>query len=537
MTDYSSNSLLIISKEITTLINHIQNLGRHFSSRTISENESKQIFKKINDISNIFSLLDYSYLAKFTQRIQELIIKIVDNDSNLATKNQAIKQLHISLTSLKKHIEITNLLKKRMPELLLPDLNQIEIVLKKPITTFAEYLNLSNKANELIPIITSTKHVEPSHYIHFLYKLGLNNLFNSKDKKLNFDQFKDVSIHMAYLSWKKPSQNFWQLLNHIFFNFNKINISSAVLQTLIEIESSIYHFLNSPNSYLIPDKLFADIVYLCISLNDELSLKLCKKLNLSDNFLNDNELEHIHSLIHQPTVDELNSYSNLIFKNLYQIDSKENSLEILNLFKSNLHQLEGSFKKLNMESEFIELQNEMSFLSSVDSLSHDSFTQLNTLIFKIKNDIEIKKRQHFSSQIQFQVHNPYLSIQFLDDAFSDLLVETQKLISTAVNEIYFHLNAQNVKSLEKLPYYFKKVAYTFLYLEQPIAYQILNLNKQFIEQQLKQQDLLEKEQIKLLLHSLASAELYLEHLMQNQAIPLTIFTVALESSKTLRSAA
>ena len=536
MTDYSSNSLLIIQDELYLLINEIYQVIPELNCNT--QWSSHQLHHKMVLCAQTFMLLDFEYLAKYMLYLDELVEKIINDDSISNDISPDTILLKSSLHSLHHHLEIITLSGIKAPQALINQLNAIEIVLKKPVTTIAEYLKFFPNINKLPSSISiTTDIIKPSCYIHLLYKLSLKKLLNNESNQLSQQALKTIAIHMTFLSQKQPSQSYWYLLEHVFYHFNDIELSNSIFQILIEIESNIYHFFKFPESHIINDKHFANLVYLCLTLNNDFSNKIKQELNIKTTVLTQEQLKKLDLLLAKPDLETTSNYCKIISKILIDIKSVYEKTDSLQEIQLKISQLHPYFQQLQLESEYDELQNECSRLEQLTTLNIASYNSLDLLIFKVLNQLEITKRQHLSPHMQFQINNQNLSIQFIDETYLNLLAETQVLIHSSVDKLYQHLNDQNVKSLENLPHTFKKIAYVFSYLKQTAAYDALILNTLFLEQRIKNQCLLEKKQIQLLLNSLASADLFIEHLKHNQAIPTSIFKVALDSSKTLRSTA
>ena len=538
---FDPTALLIIKNEVDNSIKLVES-----AVSTLVEDQTlpfgiDDALNQFEQCAQVLTLIDMPSLAKIAQYSAELMRKVMTDPSNIHT--QDVIALSEGTTMLKRYIEFICLREVRIPQFLLDTLNRLEIALGKPITPEGEHVEGLLDCFTPDFNLPQAPDLEKSAYIHRLYKLALNKLIGQHETESDLQALKIVGVYLAGFAAQQPSKQYWGLVHVALNNIDQLLINEPRLRTLISIERNIAAFLKQ-ESFKPSVTDLANVMSLCISQDDETGQHIRQKLNIGEDSLTDTQLQVFSRHLYGPDFETMHTISELVTTEMTQIRNdiefnyQNMTPEKTQELQSKLTQLANTFKVLNLNEAYNDLNAQSASLSQPEVLKDDNFAQnLMQVILSAMNSIGILERHHTSSRLQIRAHNMQISLDRLDEAHDALLTETHNVIDSASQALTQYQQTQNILLLENTANQYREVAGALLFLNADAGQQALNQAADFIADQVSANAAITEDQVHRALDVLASAEMLIENLRNKQPVMQSMFDVALASSEKLKSVA
>ena len=538
---FDPTALLIIKNEVDNSIKLVES-----AVSTLVEDQTlpfgiDDALNQFEQCAQVLALIDMPSLAKIAQYSAELMRKVMTDPSNIHT--QDVIALSEGTTMLKRYIEFICLREVRIPQFLLDTLNRLEIALGKPITPEGEHIEGLLDCFTPDFNLPQAPDLEKSAYIHRLYKLALNKLIGQHETESDLQALKIVGVYLAGFAAQQPSKQYWGLVHVALNNIDQLLINEPRLRTLISIERNIAAFLKQ-ESFKPSVTDLANVMSLCISQDDETGQHIRQKLNIGEDSLTDTQLQVFSRHLYGPDFETMHTISELVTTEMTQIRNdiefnyQNMTPEKTQELQSKLTQLANTFKVLNLNEAYNDLNAQSASLSQPEVLKDDNFAQnLMQVILSAMNSIGILERHHTSSRLQIRAHNMQISLDRLDEAHDALLTETHNVIDSASQALTQYQQTQNILLLENTANQYREVAGALLFLNADAGQQALNQAADFIADQVSANAAITEDQVHRALDVLASAEMLIENLRNKQPVMQSMFDVALASSEKLKSVA
>lgn len=538
---FDPTALLIIKNEVDNSIKLVES-----AVSTLVEDQTlpfgiDDALNQFEQCAQVLALIDMPSLAKIAQYSAELMRKVMTDPSNIHT--QDVIALSEGTTMLKRYIEFICLREVRIPQFLLDTLNRLEIALGKPITPEGEHIEGLLDCFTPDFNLPQAPDLEKSAYVHRLYKLALNKLIGQHETESDLQALKIVGVYLAGFAAQQPSKQYWGLVHVALNNIDQLLINEPRLRTLISIERNIAAFLKQ-ESFKPSVTDLANVMSLCISQDDETGQHIRQKLNIGEDSLTDTQLQVFSRHLYGPDFETMHTISELVTTEMTQIRNdiefnyQNMTPEKTQELQSKLTQLANTFKVLNLNEAYNDLNAQSASLSQPEVLKDDNFAQnLMQVILSAMNSIGILERHHTSSRLQIRAHNMQISLDRLDEAHDALLTETHNVIDSASQALTQYQQTQNILLLENTANQYREVAGALLFLNADAGQQALNQAADFIAAQVNANAAITEDQVHRALDVLASAEMLIENLRNKQPVMQSMFDVALASSEKLKSVA
>jgi hypothetical protein len=539
---FDPTALLIIKNEVDSSILMVES-----AVSTLVEDETlpfgiDDALVQLEQCANVLALIDMPFLAKIAEYSAELMRKIMASPSNIVT--QEVVALSEGTNMLKRYVEFICLREVKIPEFLLDTVNRLEIALGKPITPAG--FRVQKLLGEITPDfnLPEAPTLEKSKYAHLLYKTSLSHLLKQEETDIDVQGFKIVGAYLADLSKSQPSKQYWNLVYYTFDHFEDLCINDSRLRILIDIESNIRQYLETPDRFKANLTDLANILSLAISREDNVSQGIRSQLNIGDEVLTDTQLQVFSRHLYGPDFGTIHTVVELLTSEMNQVRNEiEYQYQTMTsdkvvALKSKLQEIISVFRVLNLDESQQQLQKHTDALETADIIKDEKFAQeLMNAILSATNALGVLERHHTSGRLQHRVNNTNISLDRLDEAHSALLNETKLVIDQTIEVLKEHLEVKNIALLENLPAKLLEVAGALLFLNVETGQKALKNSAQFIEDQFKAEMPLNDQHINYIYDTLASAEMLIDNLKGNQPVLHSMFNVALSSSEKLNAVA
>lgn len=536
---FDPTALLIIKNEVDNSIKLVES-----AVSTLVEDQTlpfgiDDALNQFEQCAQVLALIDVPNLAQIAQYSAELMRKIMGNPAQVNT--QDVIALSEGTTMLKRYIEFICLREVKIPQFLLDTLNRLELALGKPLTTEGQHIE------PLLDLITpdfqlpQVPGLEKSKYVQRLYKLSLNKLLKQEESEMDLQAIKLVGTYLAGLSANHPSKQYWHLVHVAFDNIDHLLINEPRLRTLISIERNMAQYFSSADSFKASLSDLANVLSLCISQEDATAQQIRSQLNIGDDLLTDMQLQVFSRHLYGPDFETMHTISELVTAEMTQIrnDIEYNyqhmTPEKTQELQTQLNSLANTFKVLNLNEAYHDLNRQAASLSQADILKDESFAQqLMNVILSAMNSIGVLERHHTSSRLQLRVNNMNISLDRLDEAHNALLNETKALIELSSQILTDYLQDQDLTKLEPVPIQFCEIGGAMLFLNAEHVKAAFTTTALFIKNRIEQSVALTPAEIHHALDALASADMMIDNLKNKQPVLQSMFKVALDSSEKLK---
>ncbi|ENX09463.1 hypothetical protein [Acinetobacter variabilis] len=536
---FDPTALLIIKNEVDNSIKLVES-----AVSTLVEDQTlpfgiDDALNQFEQCAQVLALIDMPNLAQIAQYSAELMRKIMGNPAQVNT--QDVIALSEGTTMLKRYIEFICLREVKIPQFLLDTLNRLELALGKPLTTEGQHIE------PLLDLITpdfqlpQVPGLEKSKYVQRLYKLSLNKLLKQEESEMDLQAIKLVGTYLAGLSANHPSKQYWHLVHVAFDNIDHLLINEPRLRTLISIERNMAQYFSSADSFKASLSDLANVLSLCISQEDATAQQIRSQLNIGDDLLTDMQLQVFSRHLYGPDFETMHTISELVTAEMTQIrnDIEYNyqhmTPEKTQELQTQLNSLANTFKVLNLNEAYHDLNRQAASLSQADILKDESFAQqLMNVILSAMNSIGVLERHHTSSRLQLRVNNMNISLDRLDEAHNALLNETKALIELSSQILTDYLQDQDLTKLEPVPIQFCEIGGAMLFLNAEHVKAAFTTTALFIKNRIEQSVALTPAEIHHALDALASADMMIDNLKNKQPVLQSMFKVALDSSEKLK---
>ena len=519
---FDPTALLIIKNEIDNSIKLVETAVNTLAEEQALPFGIDDALNQFEQCTQVLKLIDMPHLAQITQYSAVLMRQIMAQPQQIKTSD--VIALSEGTTMLKRYIEFICLREVKVPQFLIDTLNRLEKALGKPITkegqTIQPLLDCITPSFNL-PLAPS---LEQSQYIHQLYKLCLNKLIKQAETPLDLQGIKLVGVYLAGLATNQPSQQYWQLVNVGLGHIDELLITEARLRTLIQIETNIGKFLNQPATFQSNIADLADILSICISQEDDLSL------NIGDELLSDTQLQVLSRHLYGPDYETVHTISQLMTDEMAQIrneieyNHQNMSAEKTQELQQKLNQLANVFKVLNLNEAAKELDQQAEKLSQPNTLTDaTSIQQLMNSILASMNSIGILERNYTSSRLQLRVNNMQISLDRLDEAHKALIFETKTLIDTLTQTLSLYAQDPTAHNLEALPVYLNELSGAALFLGSSTQQTALLGAAHFAQYRLSQNESFDAEHVNCILNVVAGLDLLVDNLKNKQPVLQSLF--------------
>ena len=539
---FDPTALLIIKNEVDNSIKLVES-----AVSTLAEDQSlpfgiDDALNQFEQCAQVLALIDMQSLAKIAQYSAELMRKIMGNPAQINT--QEVIALSEGTTMLKRYIEFICLREVKIPQFLLDTLNRLEIVLGKPITHEGQHIE------SLLDCITpdfqlpQAPTLEKSKYVHRLYKLSLNKMIKQDETEFDLQAIKLVGAYLAGLAENTPSKQYWNLVHVAFNQMDHLLLNDPRLRTLVSIERNMAQYFNAPDRFKASLSDLANILSLCISQEDDAAQHIRNQLNIGDDHLTDTQLQVFSRHLYGPDFDTMHTISELVTSEMAQIrnDIEYNyqnmTAEKTSELQQKLNNLANIFKVLNLNEAFNDLSRQASLLNDAEVLKDEGFAQqLMNCILSAMNSIGVLERHHTSSRLQLRVNNMNISLDRLDEAHEALLNEAKTLVDLSSQILVQYAQDNNLAAVESIPTQLREIGGALLFLNAESGQTALRTAADFIQQQIETSGSINLEHLNHTLDTLASADMMIDNLKYKQPVLQSMFNVALQSSKKLKTVA
>lgn len=539
---FDPTALLIIKNEVDNSIQQVES-----AVSTLVEDQTlpfgiDDALMQFEQCAQVLALIDMHSVAKIAQYSADLMRKIMQTPAT-QINFQDVDALSAGTSLLKRYIEFICLREVQIPQFLLSTLNRLELALGLPLTAEGQQLT------ELLDCIRPNFNLAPapdlekSQYVHRLYKTALQQLLKQQESELDFQAVKIVGAYLASAASNTASAQYWQLVLVAFNQIQQILLTEPRLRTLIRLERHIAAFMQQPMHFKAELTDVANVLSLCISQEDEVAQHIREKLNIGDELLTDTQLQLFSRHLYGPDFVTMQSVSELIG---HDINQMRNDIEYnyLNMSENKCQELQHKFYalanifsvlNLNEAAHTLRQQGQQLNLDNVQSPHFAE--QVMNCIQAVLNAIGMLQRQHTSNRLQLAIHNEHISLNHLDDAHQVLMHETKALIDLSSQSLVQYLNNGQLTDLENIPSQLREIGGALLFLNALKGQQALVNTAQYVQHCLDQQQNMPRQQIDYVLEPLASADILLDNLKNQQPIMPAMFDVALRSSEKLKSLA
>lgn len=535
---FNPTALLMIKNEIDRSINVVEQAVNTLVEENNLPFGIDDALMQFEQCARVLSFINMPFLARMTDLSAQLMRKIMQQPQHIKTSD--VVALSRGTATLKRYLEFVCLREVKVNQLLIDTLNRLEIALGQPQTRLGA--QISPLLDQVTPQFEFeiAAPLEPSNYVHQLYKICLHKLLNSKAKTLDFQAFELIGQYLVSLSSDSPSKTYWQLVHHVLAHVEHIKLNEARLRVLIFIETQIADFLAAPHTFEVTTTDLADIIYLCLTQDDDLSHTLRQQLNIGEGLLSDVQLKLFSRQLYSADYATIHAMSELIqtaiiqLRNDIEFNYETMNMEKVQTLQENLKDFAHTFRLLDLDEIYHKLKTQSDLLNEPEKIHEACFAQqLISDLQNALNSIEILERRFLPKRLQLPVNNIYISLDRLDHAQQTLLSETKALLNVVI-EMVLQLNAEHLDTdYSALALHIYELSGAALFLGSPSQQTALLETAQFIEQQQQ----LRLSQTVHILNVLASLDMLVDNLQNKQPVLQQMIDVALKNSQQLRNTA
>ena len=539
---FDPTALLIIKNEIDNSITQVE-----IAVSALIEDQNlpfgiDDALVQLEQCGQVLALINMDNLAKIADYAAELMRKVMANPTE--TNTQDIEALSEGTNMLRRYIEFICLREVAVPQFLLATLNRLEITLGKPIT--AEGQHIEKYVGDIIPDFTLNQapSQEKSEYVHRLYKLALSKLLTLQKSKFDLQAFKVVGAYLSDLAQEHPSRQYWNLVYYVLNSLDHIRIDEPQLRSFIEIESNIRQYFAIPEQFRANVQALTNILSLAVRIEDDVALMIRQQLEIEDSVLTELQLQVLSRHLYGPDINTIHTIKELLNTQMAEIrvDIEFNYQTIeadkIEELRETIQNIANILKVLNLEDTSSDLRQHAEDLQNIKALHDEKFAQeLMNALLNAMNAVGLLERKNTSNRLQLGVHNSKIALDRLDEAQMVLLYETKNAIDAVSNLLTEHLNSKDLPSIQDIPARLREIAGALLFINVEVAQTAVKNAADFIESQINQDRQLTEDQINFVFDALASADMLIDNLKNNQPVMQIMFDVALASSEKLKTVA
>ena len=539
---FDPTALLIIKNEIDNSITQVETAVSALIEDQNLPFGIDDALVQLEQCGQVLALINMDNLAKIANYAAELMRKVMANPTE--TNTQDIEALSEGTNMLRRYIEFICLREVAVPQFLLATLNRLEIALGKPVT--AEGHHIEKYVGDIIPDFTLNQapSQEKSEYVHRLYKLALSKLLTLQKSKFDLQAFKVVGAYLSDLAQEHPSRQYWNLVYYVLNNLDHIRVDEPQLRSFIEIESNIRQYFAIPEQFRANVQSLTNILSLAVRIEDDVALKIRQQLEIEDSVLTELQLQVLSRHLYGPDLNTVHTIKELLNTQMAEIrvDIEFNyqtmEADKIEELRETIQNIANILKVLNLDDASSDLRQHAEDLQNIKALHDEKFAQdLMNALLNAMNAVSLLERKNTSNRLQLGVHNSKIALDRLDEAQMVLLYETKNAIDAVSNLLTEHLNSKDLPSIQDVPARLREIAGALLFINVEVAQTAVKNAADFIESQINQDSPLTEDQINFIFDALASADMLIDNLKNNQPVMQIMFDVALASSEKLKTVA
>ena len=539
---FDPTALLIIKNEIDNSITQVETAVSALIEDQNLPFGIDDALVQLEQCGQVLALINMDNLAKIANYAAELMRKVMANPTE--TNTQDIEALSEGTNMLRRYIEFICLREVAVPQFLLATLNRLEIALGKPVT--AEGHHIEKYVGDIIPDFTLNQapSQEKSEYVHRLYKLALSKLLTLQKSKFDLQAFKVVGAYLSDLAQEHPSRQYWNLVYYVLNNLDHIRVDEPQLRSFIEIESNIRQYFAIPEQFRANVQSLTNILSLAVRIEDDVALKIRQQLEIEDSVLTELQLQVLSRHLYGPDLNTVHTIKELLNTQMAEIrvDIEFNyqtmEADKIEELRETIQNIANILKVLNLDDASSNLRQHAEDLQNIKALHDEKFAQdLMNALLNAMNAVGLLERKNTSNRLQLGVHNSKIALDRLDEAQMVLLYETKNAIDAVSNLLTEHLNSKDLPSIQDVPARLREIAGALLFINVEVAQTAVKNAADFIESQINQDSPLTEDQINFIFDALASADMLIDNLKNNQPVMQIMFDVALASSEKLKTVA
>lgn len=537
---FNPTALLMVKSEIERSIQQIEILITSmmderkkplgFDDDVLYLKQSGQVLFLLNQV-NLAKVIDYSVV---------LIDRMANNLENIKPQEGFV--VSHALLSAKRYIEFSCLEEKNIPQFLLSDLNALEQQLDLPQTT--EAMALESILNHIPDVDFDGNVVEPSAYIHQLYKICLKQLFNHQTSALNHYALRAVGEQLVQRAQGRPSLSYWKWVYQLFANMDHVLVNTTRLRTFVNIEKNIDDFLYNP-SFKASMRDVATVIYMCIAQDAGLLKGLEQQLGSSIEVTADRELVVLQGQLFAADYSTVRTVTNLLSEEItaiYQeieVKYKTLSAERLQSIYEQVVIIIKVFSVLNMHDVVDRLTVQLPILKDVNQIHEEHLAgKVMNDLFSALNQLRLAVLQNTPKLLRYRVVNQNIAFDRLEDAYNTLINELQILVEESADSLMQYAQNKQQNTVIELPQQLKEAAGAALFVfDNKNIYQALINCSTFTKNALDGEGSLTEKDIEMLLSVYASIDIGLKDMKNDQPVIFDMFNVALNHSQLLKRAA
>ena len=538
---FDPTALLIIKNEVDSSIDLVESAVNSLVEDQNLPFGIEDALNQFEQCAQVLALIDMQSVAQLAQYCADLMRQIMQTPNSIYLPD--VVALSDGTSLLKRYIEFICLQEVQVPQFLLNTLNQLELALGRPLTQEGQHIENLLACMQPNFDLPPAPDLEKSDYVHRLYKLSLAKLLTQQYNELDVQAVKIVGAYMASMSIGTPSQQYWQLVLLAFNHIDQIQLSAPRLRSLIQIERHIASFVAQPASFNAPIASLANVLSLCLSQDNDSAQQLREQLGASEELLTDTQLQVFSRHLYGPDLDTIHTISELLRQEISQLRNDieynfqnmtlEKGQELVNKFE----ELANVLVVLNLKEAAQDLRRQAQGFNAANLKDPSFAEQVMSCIQSAMNSIGILERQHTSSRVQLSVNNLNISLDRLDDAHNVLLNETKALIDLSSQSLVQYVNDQELSALEAIPSQLREVGGALLFLNAEQGQRSLAVAADFVQARLAQGQAISMDEMDAVLEPLASADLFVDNLKNQQPVLHNMFDVALNNTQKLKNVA
>lgn len=523
-THFDSTSLLIVKPEIENIIKNVENAVTSLVEDGSMPFGIDDALINLEQSSYVFRLIGQDYLGKLAELTAKVMHKVISDSQEHKLKETDVAAMSEATIIMKRYINFLAVGETTAPQFLIPAMNHLESALNLPMTREGQFLAPHLEA--MLPSVDRPvlSNVNDSQYINRLYKLSLLHILNRKETDLDFQAMALCSEYLAKKADGLNSDQYWNFVYLAFKNLDNMILTEPRLRILSNIERQIALFLKQPQAFSVTSHDYADAISLCLSQEDQISQQLRSQLPISDEILNDTQIENLSRQLYGPDLNTIQTITSLLSEYILDVQQK---LEISqNGQNTDYHEITERLEECAKVLDVINLNDAAQELFvQVEKLKTNQFNtadansaneMLNSLLFAT-NSLQILERNYTPNRLKSKFHNTKITLAKVEEAQNILCNEARVSLQQVNEHIVKYSQTQDIDELRPVAAHLYSITGALKFMEaDKLANLIQNTAETLDKQVIDEKVTLSMEQLRLLANAIVSADFYFEQVQSQQ---------------------
>ena len=539
---FDPTSLLIVRKEIDQSIKHVENGVSALLEDGSAPFGLDDALTNLEQCAHVLRLVEQPQLGQLTELTAKVMKKIIEDTQAGQVDQARVEAISEATNVTKRYLDFLCVRETLAPQFLLPTINKLEASLQLTLTREGVFLTPFLETVHPNVALDAPADLPKSKYVQRLYKLSLLNLLKMQETDLDFQALSLCGNYLSSIATGTPSEQYWRFVHIVLRDLDQIILTETRLRVLVQIEQQSHAFLNDAQ-FSPTQQDYADILVLCMSQESQLAQQLREQLNVHDEVLSDDQMQVLSRQLYGPDLDTIQTVVELLNGQIKGISNRIETGQYIQQDNerqeiiASLREAVNIFQVINLNDSAAKLRTQADQIEANENLSSDKHANdvMSSLLFAT-NSLQILERNYTPARLKLKFNNTQITLDKIEEAQMAVCDEARISLTKVSEQIVQYQQTQDNEQLTGVADILREVSGALLFLESDDGHKILQKAGQLVDQITTQQKSLDPAQLKLLAHSIASAEYYVEQLQQNQPILARPMQIGLQSITDLEQA-